>query len=180
MFNDKNNVFYCGLLRVLLSACVIVQVIFFLAAWSGVLPDGAFMQIHADGISAQQMRALAPPQRVAGAMLALPALLTLCYGMLRLARLLDCVRRGAAFERATIGHLRAFAGFTLLSTLLAIIEPPLRTFVLYRVFAGLPARYAIGFSSSELMLVLVCSLFFLVTNLLHEGRRLAEENEGFV
>ena len=99
---------------------------------------------------------------------------------LRLSRLLSNVRRGAIFERATIGHLRAFAGATLLSTLLAIVEPPLRTLVLQRLFGAPLSRYAIGFDSAQLMLVLVCALFFLVTNLLHEARRLAEENQGFV
>lgn len=180
MFNDKDIGFYCGLLRALLGVCAVVQLLFFAAAWGGALPDGAFMQITADGIGAQQMRSLDLPQRLAGALLAAPALLAMCYGLLRLSRLLSNVRCGAIFERATIGHLRAFAGATLLSTLLAIVEPPLRTLVLQRVFGAPLSRYAIGFDSAQLMLVLVCALFFLVTNLLHEARRLAEENQGFV
>lgn len=180
MFNDKKIIFYCGVLRVVLGLCVVIQLGFFVAAWSGLIPVGGFMQISADGMSAAQMHGLDGRQRLAGAVLAVPALLALCYGLLRLARLLSEVRRGATFERATIGHLRAFAGATLLSVALAIVEPLVRAVVLRRLFDAAPIHFTLGISSAELLLVLVCLLFFLVTNLLHEGRRLAEENQGFV
>lgn len=167
-------------IRALLALCVSVQVAFFVLAWSGWLPADAAMQVSATGMNGPEMRALAWSQRAVGIALALPALLALCYGMARLARLLAEVQRGAPFERATIGHLRAFAGATLLSTLLSIIEPPLRA-IAWRVGFGAPARpIAIGIGSEQLLLVLVCALFFLITNLMHEARRLAEENEGFV
>ncbi|PHV04651.1 hypothetical protein CSQ96_24470 [Janthinobacterium sp. BJB412] len=39
---------------------------------------------------------------------------------------------------------------------------------------------AFCFSSDQMMLVLVCALFYLVAGLMREGRRLADENEGFV
>ncbi|MET0856797.1 MAG: DUF2975 domain-containing protein [Telluria sp.] len=169
----------CNLIYALLAACLILQLSFFVLAWSGWLPPDGIVQVSAKGMSGQQMRALELPQRVVGMALGLPALLALCYGMTRLARLLVNVRRGATFDRATIAHLRAFAGATLLSTLLSIVEPPLRAIVM-RVGFDVPARYSVGISSEELMLVLVCALFYLITNLLHEGRRLAEENEGFV
>ncbi len=170
----------CTLIRALLALCVSVQVAFFVLSWSGFLPVDGVVQISAKGMSAAQMRTLDLPQRAAGIALGLPALLALCYGMARLARLLVNVRRGATFDRATIGHLRAFAGATLLSTLLSIIEPPIRTIVLRYGFGAPSPKFAVGVSSEEVLLVLVCALFFLITNLMHEGRRLAEENEGFV
>lgn len=170
----------CSLTGALLALCAIVQVLFFVLAWGALLPPGAFMQISAKGISVAQIGALSAPARAACIALGLPALLVLCYGLLRLARLLASVRRGALFERATIGHLRAFAGATLLSTVLAIAEPPLRSVMLRVAFDAPATHWAIGFSSEELMLVLVCTLFFLVTSMLHEGRRLAEDNAGFV
>jgi hypothetical protein len=171
---------HCNLIRALLAVCASVQVAFFVLAWSGWLPPDAVMQVSAKGMSGPAMRALDLPQRAAGMALGLPALIALCYGMSRLARLLVNVRRGATFDRATIGHLRAFAGATLLSTLLSIVEPPLRTILLRFGFGAQGPRIAVGVSSEELLLVLVCALFFLITNLMHEGRRLAEENEGFV
>ena len=170
----------CNLVLALLGVCAAVQIVFFVVAWSGALPAGAFMQISAKGMSVEQMRALSAGQRAAGIAVALPAVVALCYGLLRLARLLLNVRRGATFDRPTIGHLRAFAGATLLSTVFSIIEPALRTIVLRTGF-GVPAKgVSIGIGSEELTLLLVCALFFVVTNLMHEGRRLAEENEGFV
>jgi hypothetical protein len=172
--------FRCNLIRVLLAVCVIVQLAFFVLSWSSWLgPDGV-VQISAKGMSVGAMRALDLPQRLAGMALGLPPLLALCYGMTRLSRLLVNVQRGASFDRATISHLRAFAGATLLSTLLSIVEPPLRAVVWRFGFGASGARYSVGFSSAELLLVLVCALFYLITNLMHEGRRLAEENEGFV
>jgi hypothetical protein len=180
LYNDNNMNLHCNLIRALLAVCVVLQVGFFVLAWSGWLPPDAVMQVSAKGISEQAMRALDTPQRVAAMALGLPALLALCYGMARLARLLVNVRRGAMFDRATIGHLRAFAGATLLSTLLSIVEPPLRTVVLRFGFGARGGNYAVGVSSEELLLVLVCALFYLITNLMHEGRRLAEENEGFI
>jgi hypothetical protein len=171
---------HCHLIRALLAVCIFLQLSFFVLTWSGALPPGGVVEMSAKGISAQDLRALALPQRVAGIALALPALLALCYGMSQLARLLVNVRRGATFDRATIGHLRAFAGATLLSTLMSIVEPALRTAIFRFGFDAPSRRYSIGVSSEELLLVLVCALFYLITNLMHEGRRLAEENEGFV
>jgi hypothetical protein len=172
--------FYSRIILLLLLACAAIQLSFFVAAWSAALPPGSFMQISAKGMSVEQMRAMDPAQRLACAAVGLAPLLALAYGLLRLARLLANVRRGALFDRATIGHLRAFAGATLLSTVLSIVEPPVRTLLL-RFGFGVPSTgISIGINSEELMLLLVCALFFLVTNLLHEGRRLAEENEGFV
>lgn len=170
----------CNLICALLAACVFLQLAFFVLSWSGWLPPDAVMQVSAKGMSGQDMRALDLPQRLVGMALGVPALLALCYGMSRLARLLVNVRRGATFDRATMAHLRSFAGATLLSTLMSIVEPPLRTAILRFGFGAPGAKYSVGVSSEELLLVLVCALFYLITNLMHEGRRLAEENEGFI
>ena len=36
------------------------------------------------------------------------------------------------------------------------------------------------FNSEQMMLMLLCGLFYLITRLMQEGRRLAEENESFI
>ena len=38
----------------------------------------------------------------------------------------------------------------------------------------------LAFQAPSVLLVLVCGLFWLITGMMREGRRLAEENEGFV
>jgi hypothetical protein len=170
----------CRLIRLLLGTCVFLQVAFFVLAWSDLLPHGLFMQMSPREMDLAQLRALSPAQRLAGAALGLPALLMLCYGMWRLALALAGVERGALFRLDTIGHLRAFAGATLGSTLMGIAETPLRSLALHYGFALPGIRLSIGVTTDQLLLILVCALFYLVIRMLHEGRRLAEENEAFV
>lgn len=169
----------CRAIRALLLLCIGLQTLFFVLAWSSLLPAGGFMQMTATGLSAEAMRALPAGQRLAGVVLSAPLLLGLGYGFWRLERMLANFERAAYFDPASIAHLRAFAGATLGVTLYAIAEPPLRALV-FRFGFGVQAKLSIGVSSEQLMLILVCGLFYLVTRMMQEGRRLAEENEGFV
>ena len=170
----------CRVIRLLLSVCVLLQVAFFALAWGDLLPHDLFMQLSAPGMSSEGMRALSLGQRAGGALLGLPALLALCYGMWRLDRALRNVERRAVFDLDTIGHLRVFAGATLAATFLAIVEVPLRALLFRYLFGAAGNKMSIGVSADQAMLILVCALFYLVIRIMHEGRRLAEENEGFV
>ncbi len=107
-------------------------------------------------------------------------LIALGYGLWRLHCALRNIALQALFSLDTIGHVRAFAGAALLSTVLAIIEIPLRALLLRGVLGEPLSALSIGVSNDQLLLMLVCALFYLVTRLMHEGRRLAEENAGFV
>jgi hypothetical protein len=170
-----------SLIRALLWLCVAVQAVFFVLAWSTYAPaiGAVTIQMTASGIDSAAKLALTPGQRAVGAALSLPALLVLAYGLWRLDRLLLNFRRQDLFTAQSIGHLRAFAGATLLATSLSIVELPARTLALWLLRGG--ARHmAVGVSSEQLMLMLVCALFYLITRLMQEGRRLAEENQGFV
>ncbi len=172
--------FHFSVIRALLVLCVVLQLAFFVLAWSGWLPPTFFMQMNARAMTSEAMRGLVGSQRAAGAIVALPALLALCYGLWRLSRALVQVERGAMFALTTIGHLRAFAAATLVSTVCAILEVPARALV-FRLALGAPVeRIGIGVSSDQLLLMLVCAIFTLVIHMLHEARRLALENEGFV
>ncbi len=170
----------CRIIRLLLVICVLLQLAFFVLAWGDVLPHDLFMQMSARELSVEQMHAMPLAQRLAGAALGLPALLALCYGMWRLARALGNVERQALFALDTIGHLRAFAGATLGATVLAIVEVPLRALVLHFGFTRNDVKLSIGVTSDQVLLILVCALFYLVIRMMHAARRLAEENEGFV
>jgi hypothetical protein len=167
-------------IRLLLVVCVFLQLAFFVLAWGDLLPHDLFMQMSPREMRVEDVRALTLGQRLLAASLGLPALLALCYGMWRLARALGNVERSALFDVDTIGHLRVFAGATLASTLLGIVELPLRTLLLHFGFARPGVKLSIGVSSDQVLLILVCALFYLVIRIMHEGRRLAEENEGFV
>ncbi|MBJ7308975.1 DUF2975 domain-containing protein [Rugamonas sp. CCM 8940] len=168
-------------IRCLLWLCCAVVAGFYVLSWSGDLPHWRFLyiEISPNGMSRAQMLALTPGQRLLSAALGLPAVLTLLYGLWRLDRLLLNFRRLALFSAASACHLRAFAAAVPLATLLSIVELPVRALALRAAGAAVPAP-TMGFSSEQLTLVLVCALFYLVTGLMDEGRRLAEENEGFV
>lgn len=167
------------MLRVLLALCALLQLTFFVLGWSGVLAPDSPVQLSPTGMSAAT-HALSAQQRIAGAVIGLPVLLTLFYALWRLWCALRAIQSDALFGVATIAHVRAFAGAALASTLLAIAETPLRTLA-YRLIEGVPGHtISIGVTNDQLLLILVCALFYLVIRLMHAARRLAEENEGFV
>jgi len=170
-----------ALIRTLLWLCLAVQAAFFVLAWTTYAPvvGAVAVEITANGMNTAAKLAMTPGQRAVGAAIALPALLVLAYGLWRLDRLLLNFRRQQLFTARSIGHLRMFAGATLLATALAIVELPARMLALWLMRGG-ERRLSVGLSSEQLMLMLVCALFYLITRLMHEGRRLAEENEGFV
>ncbi len=169
-----------NLLRFLLLACLVLQVSFYVLAWSALLPASLFMQMSVRDLSEAALRALTPAQSVAGATVGLPALLAVAYGLWRLNCALNNIGRRAIFTLDTIGHVRAFACAMLASTGLAILEVPLRSALFHYVFALPGEKLRIGVSGDQVLLTLVCALFYLITRMMHEGRRLAEENEGFI
>ena len=171
------------IIRMLLAACALLQLGFFVLGWSGLLAADSWLQISPSGMSDATAHALSAQQRAAGAIVGLPVLLALGYGLWRLQCALVAIERKAMFGLDTIGHVRAFAGAALASTFLAIVELPLRALVFRGLpgVPGLPGRtMSVGVTNDQLLLILVCALFYLVIRLMHAARRLAEENEGFV
>lgn len=170
----------CWFIRVLLYLCLSIQIGFFLLAWSPWQPSlGPWaIKLAAKGMGYEEARLLSTSARWLGVALGLPALLTMCYGLWRLDRMLVGWQRPDIFSLAAVGHLRAFAGATLLSVLLAIVETPLRGYLL--LSGAPPHRLNMGVSSEALMLIFTCTVFYLIASVMHEGRRLAEENQGFV
>ncbi|MES2322304.1 MAG: DUF2975 domain-containing protein [Pseudomonadota bacterium] len=166
-------------IRVLLIVCLLLQVLFYVLAWSALLPTDLFMQMGATDLDAAALRRLTPTQSVAGAAIGLPPLLALVYGLCRLHGALVHVERRLVFDLVTISHIRAFAGAMLGSTMLSILEVPLRALVM-RYFALPGVKLHIGVTSDQLLLILVCGMFYLIASMMHEGRRLAEENKEFV
>jgi hypothetical protein len=159
--------------RALVMVAIASQLFAFVLSWTAWLPSTFFMQLWPAGLSADSVRALGSGLRWSGALLGVPGLAALCYGLWQLARLAANAGRGAMFDLANIVCLRRFAGAILLSTALSIIEVPLRALAWH-------TPLSIGVSGDQLLVVLMGGLFYLVVRLMHEGRRLARENEGFV
>lgn len=173
----------CQAIRWMLLTFLCVQVGFFVLAWMIPMPlhiGPLVMQLGPEGLSSDAVRQLSMPQKLLGIVLGLPGLMLLTYGVRRLGQTLQQFQQGAIFAASTIGHLRSFAGATFCSAIVFNLEVPLRAAVLNLMAGSEHYRVAIAVSSNELLLILVCSLFYLIAGVMHEGRRLEEENEGFI
>lgn len=173
---------YISLLRAVVWFLAVVQAIYFLLAW--LLPEvGHVGTVHVEfypkALEASEVVGLPAAMRWSGTVIALPALLVTWYALWRLAALLRAFAAGRMFALATIGHLKGFAGAMLAALALSIIEPAVRGLV-WRHLQGATVHVRIGISTEELSVMLVCGLFYVIAAMMHEGRRLAEENEGFV
>ncbi|MFZ6719260.1 DUF2975 domain-containing protein [Undibacterium sp. Ji49W] len=170
------------LIRPLLLLCAATEVAFFILAWSNTpLNLGPWsMHVAAKGLLIEQMSSMSAMERGIGVLLGLPALLCMLYGLWNLDRLLAGIQQQNLFSLQNIARLRTFAGAVALSTLLSIAEVPARTAVMRLLPGQGDGNFSVSVSSEELILLLVCIAFYLITGMMHEGRRLAEENEGFV
>ncbi len=170
------------MVRVLIGLFLAGQVAFFALSWSPALPSfpGLSVQMAPGGMDFDAARGLSTLARVWGTLVALPSLLALAFGVWRLDQLLRVNDSKTMFSVRSIGHLRAFAGATAVSALYSMLEVPLRGWVFRYLGGPLQERIQVGVSSDQLLLLLVCAMFYLVANLMHAARRMAEENEGFV
>ena len=170
------------MLRLALLVFVVVQAVYFVMAWlipQGVVLGGVHMVMTAKWLAPETVASLAPGPLAVGMLVNAPVVLLTAYASLRLNALLRALQQGALFAVATIGHLRAFAGAALAAMAWSVLDTLLRGLA-WRALFGMEGYVNIGVSSEELLAMLVCLLFFLIAGLMHEGRRLAEENEGFV
>ena len=182
MNNDKSIKSHVRLVRLLSAVLGLLQLAYFLLAW--VAPDvqvgPVAMHFYPRGMEDGSVAGLTPGLRCSGALCALPALLLLGYALLRLDRMLRACADGRMFALDTVGHMKAFAASLLGLLVLTVIEPVLRVGVWRLGFGGPPQAVKVGVSSEELMLVLICALFFVVASMMHEARRIADDNAGFV
>jgi hypothetical protein len=78
-----------------------------------------------------------------------------------------------------VSDLRAFSGLLLIAKGLALLAMHVRVGLVVHLL-GTKTRMAINLSSDDLAILLLCALFFAIAGMMEEGRRLAEENRGFV
>ena len=175
-----------GLARLVRLLCVLLALLqlgYFLLAWvfvesSRVGPVA--VSFWPRGLPVGAVAGLTPALRWSGLACALPTVLLLGYALWRLDLMLRACARGQMFARRTVGHLKAFAAGLLATLVLTITEPALRALVWKFGFGDSGRSVNVGVSSEELILMLICALFFLLASMMHEARRIAEDNEGFV
>jgi len=118
--------------------------------------------------------------RLLVASISLPYLAALAWAFYRLDCLLRGFERGEFFESPTVGHLRAFSGYLLLAKVLSLLAMHARVGVLTQLVGRQNLQSHINLSSDDMAVLLMCALFFLIARMMEEGRRLAEENRGFI
>jgi hypothetical protein len=174
---------HCRVIQLLLLVFLLIQTVFFVLSW--VVPvslkgGSVVVQVAGQGLAQGAAGAMPDTQRLVGLALALPALLMMFRAAWHLDRMLRAFRQLAMFAIDTIAQMRGFAGASFLSMTLSILEPPLRALVYRYVLAVPNVKITAGVTSSELFVILVCGLFYLIAGMMQEGRRLEQENEGFI
>ena len=120
-------------------------------------------------------------QRGLGLALALPALLVLGDAVRQLALVLRQFEQGVFFTPQVAQRFRRFAGGVLLGTVLTLLEPTVRGMLFGLLEDGTSQlRLVIDITGGDLWTLLLCSVFFALAQILHEGQRLADENSGFI
>ena len=167
----------------MLVAFVALQILYFTLSWGGSHGyDMIFvrMSFYPDGMTFDQLLRLSFTHRLIGVVLGLPVLGTLFYAVLQLNSILASIKNGMIFSLHTIAAMQAFSGALLFYVVLSNLEKPLRALVINAMSQIPLLRVLYSLSSHEMLLVLVCALFYILTAIMHEGRRLEEENKGFV
>jgi hypothetical protein len=174
----------CWLIRAVALLLLVTVLVLYLATW--LLPDLELWTqpwarlARVAGLQPGSLAALAPMDRFIMGVVTVPYLASLAWAFHHLDRMLRGFARAEYFERATVGHLRAFAGYLLLAKALLLVAIHVRVAMLVSLSSDTRAHFAINVSSDEIALLLMCALLFLIARMMEEGRRLAEENRGFL
>ena len=170
------------LIKFFVFLLVTVQLAFFVLAWTNVSLNlgGVVMQFTPNHMTFDDMQKLSVFLQSVGALIAIPEILILGLGFWYLHRFLSRVQHNSLFSLSNIRLLRNFVACLLLSIVWSILEPIFRVLA-FKWLSQVPStRYGMGVSSAELSLLLMVGLFFLIINIMHEGRKLEEENEAFI
>lgn len=150
--------------------------------WPGMPRTGnhAMVLLHLAGLPATAMAEMPVITRLLIASISLPYLLTLLWAFYRLNLMLRGFERAEFFEAATVGHLRAFAGFLLLAKVFSLAAMHARVGVMAHIQGHQHSLIKVNLSSDDMAVLLMCALFFLVARMMEQARRLAEENREFI
>ncbi|MEP7154591.1 MAG: DUF2975 domain-containing protein [Betaproteobacteria bacterium] len=150
--------------------------------WPSLLSGGPHFVINMRlaGLPATALAELSVADRMLIGAVSLPYLAALIWAFYRLDGMLRGFERGEFFERATVGHLRAFSGYLLLAKLLSLLAMHARVAALVHLMGHEHVRPVVNLSSDDMSVLLMCALFFLIARMMEEGRKLAEENREFV
>jgi hypothetical protein len=155
-----------------------------LPLFRGALGGGGMFEVllQLQGMPFERVAAMPYWQRALGLALALPALLALGDAVRQLAAMLRGFEHQVVFTPLLSRQFRRFSAGLLAGTLLTMVEPTLRAMVfgLLEDGPGAKLRLVLDVTGGDLWTLLLCTVFFALAQILHEGQRLADENSGFV
>jgi hypothetical protein len=154
------------------AAMVVIVLVNVLLAWRGITfnPDaGSLLQIY---VSSQ----LDGHPRLALLESALLSLIYL-YGLYRVVRLMRLFEQGDFFSTAAARHLRAFALSLLVGTIADCLLPPVELIVARVAGAIQLHAVSVKLDSSDVWMILISGMFFVIAWIMGEARQLAEDNQ---
>lgn len=101
-------------------------------------------------------------------------------GLYRLGRLMRLFEAGEFFSMAATRHLRGFALSLIGTVAVNALVPPLLMLGLHLAGRTKMRAISLQLDASDLWALLISALFFLVTSLMVEARRLADDNEQII
>jgi hypothetical protein len=173
----------CWLIRTVGIVLLASVFALYLASW--LFPDAGVWDQHwarmarIGALPAKAAAAFTGAERFTIGAVFLPYLAVLAWAFFHLDRMLAAFQRGEFFARATVAHLRSFAGLLLLAKGLSLAANHVRV-AMYAPLGAPGTKFAFNVSSDELALILMCALIFLIAHLMEESDRLAEENRSFL
>lgn len=173
----------CSALRWILLLFLFVQIAGSIASWFIPVPISlGFITIHfgIEGEPSYPIQDLGLTLQLIGMSLSLCGPILLVYGVHHLRHTLKQIQAGAIFHEISIRNLRIFARATFCSIFFFKLEAPLRALIFNAFVSDKKFHHNFEFTSNELILMLVCGLFYLIVGLMREGQRLDLENQEFI
>lgn len=102
------------------------------------------------------------------------------YGLYRLLLLMRLFEQGEFFSIGATGHLRVFAGTLLVGTIVGCVLPAVALAVMHMAGLNHDTSVSLQLDGSDVWMILVSTLFFVIAWILSEARQLAEDNQLIV
>lgn len=167
--------------RTLATVCLILIVALPIAVgiyWA--VDETETLAVHANLPTSAIQGNLHTWQRITGAALAEASLALLLIGICQARQCFMQFTTGQIFTAEAVRCLKRFAGWALASALAEIVLTAVTSIMLTLENPGHMRSVAIGFSSSQVLMLFFAGLVWLMADVISQGQMLAEENDAFI
>ena len=156
----------------IMIAIVLVAAIELLKPWLAGTPFAVELGLEFPGVRQGDLR-------LAGWLTLLPATVLL-YGLVRLMRMMRACEQAAFFTSLVPAHLQAFSASILICELLQISLPLQVALVRWAMHQGFIAHFGTAIELDQVLSLLLAMVFLILSWILREAARLAEDNASIV